>query len=272
MTKKYKHKITGDIAIKSAESYFIDTVKCTTNIPANIIENSNDWEEVKEFPKIISFRSLYPAEKGIILTYEGEKCIKTSNETYRPHSRVISFSVALKDPLCEIYQVAISETEVYTLGDKVKHPFNGSNSVISKFIICKDPRKDVVAAFNTQDSIGKLFAILDNTFGIGNIKVCNLEKAPEPLFLTEDKVEIYPGDISFGVRLSDFMLIPIAHKDTTFYFPKGIKEFSTKELAEKYILENKPIYSKKQIRDIIELDGDEFTDGEVIDLLSRLVK
>ena len=52
---------------------------------------------------------------------------------------------------------------------------------------------------------------------------------------------------------------------------EGMKAFSTREAAEKYIEENKPQFSKKQIRDIIELDGDEYTDGECIDKLFDLI-
>ena len=56
--KKYKHKITGNIAEEttSEKNYKVSVPKNFT-IPKWIIEDSKDWEEVKEFPKIVSFRN-----------------------------------------------------------------------------------------------------------------------------------------------------------------------------------------------------------------------
>lgn len=117
--KRFKNKITGDIAeLEFDIRYYL--VKNESHIPSRLIENSNDWEEVKEFPKIISFRSLYLNSLNVILKYDGEKCISRSDGMDPKYT--ISYSTALVDPKCEIYQVAVSETEVFTLGDKVKHP------------------------------------------------------------------------------------------------------------------------------------------------------
>ena len=207
------------------------------------------WQEVKdEFPKIISFRSLYLNSLNVILRYDGEKCISRSDGMDPKYT--ISYSAALVDPKCEIYQVAVSETEVFTLGDKVKHPFNDSFDVISKFIICNDPKRDVVWTLDRPDMIGKIVANVGNYFGNCNIEVSRLEKAPEVLFVTEDGVEMLDGDKFY------YISIPLEHFSNCYsgYAQEGsavntnYKYFSTVEAAKKYFDDNKPIYSKKTNR------------------------
>ena len=76
------------------------------------------------------------------------------------------------------------------------------------------------------------------------------EEVKEPLFVTEDGKDIYRGD--------DFWFV-----DNLWYVGKGrvthpvfkplygYKQFSSKEAAEKYIEENKPLYSKKQVINVL---------------------
>jgi hypothetical protein len=247
--RKFKHKnsnstVSGD----SEKGYKLETGYW---LPIWIVENSNDWEEVEEFPKIISFRSLYEKHYNVILEYDGEKCINRSDGG-NPKT-TISYSTALVDPKCEIYQVAVSETEVFTLGDKVKHPFTDGFDVVSKFIICKDPKKDVVISIYRPDLIGKLVANVGNCFGNCNIEVSKLEKAPEVLFVTEDGVEIFKGDKFYYISIRNPN--PVCHSgyaQEESAMNTNYKYFSTIEAAKKYIDENKPIYSKKQVREAIE--------------------
>lgn len=82
----------------------------------------------------------------------------------------------------------------------------------------------------------------------------NLKKLiKKPILITEDGVEIFKGDIYWR-------LIAVIKKDRTFTFLEksdekgafpyrggGGKFFSTKEAAEKYLDENRPMYSKKDM-------------------------
>jgi hypothetical protein len=78
-------------------------------------------------------------------------------------------------------------------------------------------------------------------------KESDFEKMYEkiPLFTTEDNVEIFEGDIFWFVDTMwniGMGKATSAHKHISEY-----KTFSTKEAAEKYVDENKPVFSRKQI-------------------------
>lgn len=115
--------------------------------------------------------------------------------------------------------------------------------------------------------IGSYIEFLGNCHQIinsnGNFLKSDLEKFTEfwekvedkSILITEDGVEIFKGDIYWR-------LIAVIKEDRTFTFLEksdekgafpyrggGGKFFSTKEAAEKYLDENKPMYSKKEVRD-----------------------
>lgn len=250
--RKFKHRITGNVAYKNKNEYnyvLEDGTQFPETLPLWVVENSNDWEEVKEFPKIISFRR----NSDKMLYTLGRYDLYWGKEVIGGYTLDVMITQGENTNYTEIYQVAVSETEVFTLGDKVKHPFDDSFDVISKFIICNDPKRDVVWTLDRPDMIGKIVANVGNYFGNCNIEVSRLEKAPEVLFVTEDGVEVREGDTVYWIN-SNICNYLYSTKFSEFHpaILKGetiFKIFSTKEAAEKYINENKPIYSKKQIRE-----------------------
>ena len=76
-----------------------------------------------------------------------------------------------------------------------------------------------------------------------------VKKVKIPLFTSEDGVNIFEGDISFGVN-SNFKLSEIKHINKLYIYP-NVKEFSTKEKAEEYILYNKPLLTLKDIEELL---------------------
>lgn len=100
------------------------------------------------------------------------------------------------------------------------------------------------------------------------------EPMRELLFVTEDKVKIFKGDKFYYVAvLSDYYpncYSGYAQEGSA--VNKAYKYFSTPEIAKKYIDDNKSIYSKKQIRDILDLDSETYSDRKVIDLLYKLIE
>jgi len=98
-----------------------------------------------------------------------------------------------------------------------------------------------VINFYTIKDVNKNFA--DGTWKI-------YEEKPV-LFVTEDGKEIREGDNfwvvteSFEIKYWDFKIMDSI--ESNIYYFKGKKRFSTKELAQKYIDMNKPIYSKEQV-------------------------
>lgn len=85
------------------------------------------------------------------------------------------------------------------------------------------------------------------------------EEVKEPLFITEDGKSVYVGDIYYTVFIKEdcietFKVMGkwIAKElDEYTSWSKDCKYFSSKEAAEKYIEENKPLYSKKQVINIL---------------------
>jgi hypothetical protein len=213
------------------------------------IENYPEfWEEVKEeFPKIISFRKT-DASKYVI------------NLTNRDNYNGWSLNGMLHAGECvdsgdfEIYQVAVSETEVFTLGDKVEIIMNRpkySKSTISRFELetngCISVRVSEYCSVSLHD----------------------IKKAPEVLFVTEDGIEIFKGDKFYYISIRNPN--PVCHSgyaQEESAMNTNYKYFSTIEAAKKYIDENKPIYSKKQIEEALNYGTYIFVDVEL--LKSRL--
>jgi hypothetical protein len=78
------------------------------------------------------------------------------------------------------------------------------------------------------------------------------EEVKEKIFTSEDGVDIYMGDVFFSLDKNNLNLRVLEHRNYSKINKKqayklGYLYFSTKEAAEKYIDENKPMYSKKQV-------------------------
>jgi hypothetical protein len=257
--RKFKYKKSNSIVSGDSEKdYKLETGYL---LPAWVVENSNDWEEIKEeFPKIISFRRI--SDK--MLYTLGRYDLYWGKEAITGYTLDTMITQGENTSYTEIYQVAVSETEVFTLGDKVKHPFTDGFDVISKFIICKDPKKDVAIVIYSPDLIGKLVANVGNCFGNCNIEVSKLEKAPEVLFVTEDGEKLYEGLPVTLYKVTDKfgIVTDICYMNPEYKFISG-RTFYKEENAVQYIAENKPIYSKKQIEEALNYGTYIFVDVEL---------
>lgn len=216
--KKYKHKLTGDIAIKSAESYFLTTVKYNTNIPANIIENSNDWEEIIEKDyEILSFvdiSKLVKKEDGLF--YRENTQNKGVREDQISHFRINSVK-------------RLSDGETFTLSDKVKQSNVIHNNTFT------------ITGFEFDVNKEHLLAV-----GNGGIKISKIEKIKPVLFTTEDGKEIFEGDTIFPVT-DTFELLSTdlaSRKDV------GVRCFLIKEEAEEFVVMHKPCLSINDVKSI----------------------
>lgn len=99
------------------------------------------------------------------------------------------------------------------------------------------------------------------------------EQVKPPIFTTEDGVDIYKGDIYYGLRIAkiDFLKLEIYPFSGNFFSGKdsSFKYFSTKEAAEEYILLNKPCLSINDIRPLLTYCNNNYTN---IDLLIKKLK
>lgn len=78
------------------------------------------------------------------------------------------------------------------------------------------------------------------------------EEIEEPLFVTEDGVKIFEGDVFWYIDESN-QIILIGHAYAYHGKNRNYVYCSSKDFAEKWIEENKPVYSKKQILDALKL-------------------
>ena len=102
------------------------------------------------------------------------------------------------------------------------------------------------------------------------------EEIKPKLFITEDGIDIYVNDVCYGVNPLYYSYTGEFQWRSKEYFGDGkqvaSKLFSTKEVAEEYILMNKPLLS---INDIINLQGlcdGKFEDYHDINKLKELAK
>lgn len=234
--KSFKHKKTGDIAkFIAGNIYFIE--KDQIQIHKKFVEDSCDWEEIieKEY-EILEFKDKY------------NKFYKLADGTFTINT---TFSYAEESLLQRKYIYInrikrVSDDEILTIGDKVK--LNNGNyygSIIKEF------------RFYTNGETGHLMKHRNKTFLKVGIQSFH---SSEPtffylsdivklkcLFTTEEGKDIYKGDTSYGVRKTDYEIVKIKHTDTT-YISNLFKEFSTLELAEEFVILNKPCF---RINDII---------------------
>lgn len=133
-----------------------------------------------------------------------------------------------------IYSVKrLSDNEIFIIGDKVIENVTG--------------QKDfwIISEFSLKDS---------RCFSCG-VNINNIEKVKEPLFITEDGYEIFEGNECWEV-LENYEIYKVKIKSIETFIAgleKGNrKTFKCKENAEKWVEENKPKYSEKQIRKTLE--------------------
>ena len=130
----------------------------------------------------------------------------------------------LKCDNARIHSVKRNDGEIFTIGDKTNF------GLISKIVI----NNNSLLFYFEQKSCGYNLQTL--------IKW-------KPLFTTEDGIDIYEGDYSYGIHNSKFDIVKIKHISTV-YVGDNFIEFSTKEKAEQYILLNKPCLSVNDIKNI----------------------
>lgn len=129
-----------------------------------------------------------------------------------------------------------SDGEIFTVGDKYK---NASGVfTISKFELCNN----------------NIILVYAEEYGACRLNV--ISKVKQPLFITEDGVDIYEDDKYFWVNNEDFVARTTRankrHPEQDKLRPGFYHNFSTEEKAEEYILMNKPCLS---INDILNSFG-----------------
>ena len=147
------------------------------------------------------------------------------------------------EPYWKIHSVKRKDGEIFTIGDIVTN----KGEIINEFEIIDNKLK--VWFIHPSYSCPSKPKNNRSITGCGNMNfnwLKNIVKIKQPLFTTEDGVDIYEGDYSYGVHNSKFDIVKIKHISTV-YVGDNFIEFSTKEKAEEYILLNKPCLSYNEV-------------------------
>jgi hypothetical protein len=206
----------------------------------------NFWEEVVEDNyEILSvfgakdsgnFNTVYTIKNSHILVHPGGG--EYNNDNFR----------SIKDyPIHSIKR--LSDGEIFTVGDSVKHPFTkySEDFNLRKIIIATDPSNQVVAKV-AKKALGKLMLCVDNDNA--NLFLEDAVKIiiNKPLFTTEDGVEVFKGDTIYYIGITDFI---ISSSRANELFQPHIS-FSTEELAKEYVKMNKPEFSRNHILNLLD--------------------
>ena len=199
----------------------------------NIIDNlENDW--IENYPE---FWELVVEKDYEIVSILLQRSDKHQIHNVSEYKNTDYIEALLNCNGNKIHSVKrLSDSEIFTIGDKVI----GYNNSITKI--------------KTIDLVGEV------SLNIGTDKhegfsLKNLKKAKQPLFTTEDGVDIYNYLESFywirkdTLKLCERMTLNTSHSVFFKYEPDKELYFSTKEKAEEYILMNKPCLSLSDVWD-----------------------
>ena len=204
---------------------------CYGGISREEVENYSEfWQEVVEKDyEILSF----------------SKNLSTEVVKVSKIDLALSVEEFFKNVCWSIHSVKrLSDGEVFTIGDKINH--------------YAEYKKD---EFSTKEwIILRIYFIEPNrlAFYVGkglNLGIKNISKGKQPLFTTEDGVEIFEGDEYEVVNKNTFFTHSCTCDKYSNIKEKDFIKFSTKEAAKEYILMNNPCLS---ISEIIEEGRKEF--------------
>jgi len=199
----------------------------------SIIDNlENDWiENYSEFWEIVVEK-----DYEILSFINQNKSICKVNETNYLEKYVLS-----NLHVFSIHSVKRSDGEIFTIGDNIEfniHSYKKAIAIITSFKLYGDK-----LCFLNNDLMYN--ASLDI---IGN-------KIKQPLFTTEDGVDIFEGSTFTRVDIKQWKIWAENSEGVTKNYDKkenwdkrGILHFSTKEKAEEYILMNKPVLSLNDLK------------------------
>lgn len=274
--KQYKHKKTGIIATQHFNVYqLIDKVE----IPKEIVENTNDWQEITK-----------PCKDCEELNWTCSKC---GNKITKPEYTILSF-INIKNSSKENKNTEYYPSEYVEL----KHFINNSNFKIYKVrresdgcvftvgdkVQCWDGIKTIERIFIYNSIIDKLgfWMVGQIGFDCSSYTLEHIQKVKQPLFTTEDGVDITDDSIElFDIttdlpKCNSWSYIGRTRVKYILNFSKeGLKNrkfFYTKEKAEEHILMNKPVLSLNDLNKNWVIDNKKVNGTQTFNKLKKLVE
>jgi hypothetical protein len=208
--------------------------------------NNNPWSDSNSFTNPVLKPKDYPEFWELVVekNYEILSVITSNNKFIE---KVYNQNATIK-PFWKIHSIKrLSDGEIFTVGDKLD--CKGWFGNITRFVIINNELK----IFQQQHI---------NSSKYKPLLIQELIKFKQPLFTTEDDVNIFEGDDVYWININTFKKvncnkynddlgeISIKSLLSKKYECKAVG-FSTKEKAEEYILMNKPCLS---INDVININ------------------
>lgn len=213
--RKFKHKKTGHIFEQDGSYYNRPKHE---HIPAWLVEGSNDWEEIIESTKVEK------DYKILSLTIHDSRL---SDMTGYGNEYI---EALLKDRLNKIHSVKrILDGEIFTIGDNCEY------GIITNMFITKEG-----------------YCMTGTRTSPYSCNILYLKHKKQPLFTTEDGVDIFEGDTCVSIFKSNYQYSGIHNWAKKEWFTKTSLDinklyFSNKDVSEEYILMNKPCLSINDI-------------------------
>jgi hypothetical protein len=193
------------------------------------------WEEVKEVkPKIYEITGLTDGNTIFNIIEGGKKNMLWCKEGtwLNPNTTSKAYS---------IYSIKrLSDNEVFSIGDKVKCSMYSTTQIIKELKVVES-RNTIYVSVESME---------------WGLDVDGIIKVKDPLFTTSDDIDIYERDkyyyiVSNSIHPQNWKpLLHVTDWDNPAQPPLGFIQFSSKELAEGYVLMNKPCLSVKELIDL----------------------
>ena len=160
----------------------------------------------------------------------------------------------------------LSDSEIFMINDLID--FNDS-------YVKKHNEISKIKSFRIEKD--SLYVDLETSYGI-SLNV--IKHVKQPLFTTEDGVEIYEGDKFYYVKFKEnkysqgevFEAVKVPSRWSFTYEPEFELYFSTKEKAEEYILLNKPVLSINDITTYCKYSSGGISLNKIITLVQQKIK
>lgn len=239
--REFKHKITGikGELLEDGHLHFNRTggdESCHETIWFGFIENSQDWEEIEQ-PYWELLRYSYDNTAFAIKRENGRYLCEKSEVTELQQGATFEQVLDFWSSRHAIHSIKrLSDGVIFNVGDTVI-----CNEKYIKKINCINFYQEKHLIFNFENT--------SDNFTTESEWDRMQPKMEEPLFTTEDGVDIFENDTVTWLHSDNLSIANTgkAHKSMFLY----LKYFSTREIAEQWILQNEKKYSLNDVEDAI---------------------
>lgn len=223
------------------------------NLENDWIENYSEfWQEIVEKDyEILSFIN----PENLIYKKGNNNRFDANYQMYRPDE-----NDCLKEPGFKIHSIKrLSDGEIFTIGDKINNTTFGGNGTIKSIR-------------NIENNFIVFRIDFDKEWDDADDSECfliNLQKIKQPLFTTEDGVDIFEGN-NYCAVFYDFKYLE-QEVIKNYELDNATLRFSTKEKSEEYIIMNKPCLSINEITNLTETSPPDWLNKELIKLVKSKI-